>query len=85
LTGITYIDLIYSYMTFQLQTNGPGCNGSVNKESFAIPAVVVPSFLKTGLSFANPDAVVPGLIPSSTDITTFFSSPVLGSTICRMR
>lgn len=51
-------------------------------KSAAIPAVVVPSFRKTGLSFANPDAVVPGLIPSSTDITTFFSSPVLGSTIC---
>jgi hypothetical protein len=46
-----------------------------------IPAVVVPSFLNTGFSFARSDNVAFGRIPSSTEIVTGFSSPVLGSTI----
>ncbi|KAF5822106.1 hypothetical protein HanXRQr2_Chr01g0022641 [Helianthus annuus] len=46
-----------------------------------IPAVVVPSFLNDGFSFARSAIFVLGLIPSSTDIITGFSSPVFGSTI----
>ena len=61
-----------------------------NKQSFwkkeiiygrLIPAVVVPFFLNTGFSFARSDIIALGLIPSSTEIVTGFSSPVLGSTI----
>jgi len=77
------IDLSY-YVSAANEKKNTGCKGEGDKNIYltpAIPAVVVPSFLKTGLSFANPDAVVPGLIPSSTAITTFFPSPVLGSTI----
>lgn len=46
-----------------------------------IPAVVVPSFLNTGLSLAKSDNVALGRIPSSTEIVTGFSSLVFGSTI----
>eukprot|EP00890_Picochlorum_soloecismus_P001191 jgi/Picsp_1/2072/NSC_05537-R1_hypothetical protein CaO19.1705 [Candida albicans SC5314] len=43
------------------------------------PAVVVPPFLKTGLNLPSIATLVPGLIPSSSEITTFFSSSVFGS------
>lgn len=39
-------------------------------------------FLKTAFNFAKSAKVVPGQIPSSPEIVTFFSSPVLGSTNC---
>lgn len=48
-----------------------------------IPAVVVPSFLNTAFNFAKPDTVVSGRIPSSIEIVTCFSSPLLGSMIYR--
>lgn len=50
--------------------------------STLLPAVVLPSFLNTGLSFARPDSVVSGRMPSSADIVTCFSSPLFGSIIC---
>ena len=46
-----------------------------------LPAVVVPSFLKTGFSLPKSPTVVDARIPSSTDIVTGVSSPDFGSTI----
>jgi len=46
-----------------------------------IPAVVVPSFLKTGLSLSRSENFAPYRIPSSTEMVTDFSSPDFGSTI----
>ena len=48
---------------------------------YPIPAVVLPSFLKTAFSFARSDRLALGRIPSSVEIVTGFSSPVFGSTI----
>jgi hypothetical protein len=48
---------------------------------YPIPAVVLPSFLKTAFSFARSDRLALGRIPSSIEIVTGFSSPVFGSTI----
>ena len=46
-----------------------------------LPAVVVPSFLKAGLSFARVSRVVEPLIPSSSVITTSFEFPYLSNTV----
>lgn len=46
-----------------------------------VPAVVAPSLLNAGFSFARPVKFVVGRMPSSTEITTGFSFPVCGSTI----
>ena len=46
-----------------------------------LPAVVVPFFLKTVRSSLRAAAVTPGRMPSSSDTTIRFSSPVLGSLI----
>ena len=56
-------------------------NYEKRKGSRGIPAVVVPSFLNTVFNFPRPATDVSGRIPSSTDTTMGFSSPVLGSTI----
>jgi hypothetical protein len=45
-----------------------------------LPAVVVPSFLNAGLSFAKSVKFAFGRIPSSTEIVTGISSPVFGFT-----
>ena len=50
-----------------------------------VPAVVVPSSLNTGFSFASPERVVLGRIPSSTETVMGFSSPVFGSTIWNVK
>ena len=46
-----------------------------------LPAVVVPSFLKTVRSCPRDCTVTPGRMPSSSDTTMAFSSSVLGSMI----
>nr|GMD66956.1 Uncharacterised protein [Ipomoea batatas] len=46
----------------------------------AFPKIVDPSFLKAGFNLARSPIFVFGRIPSSTDMTTGFSIPVLGST-----
>ena len=51
---------------------------SVTCELF--PAVVVPFFLKAGLSLARPYIVVCPLIPSSSVIVTYLALPYLSST-----
>lgn len=58
-------------------------NRRVAKIENQIPAVVVPSVLNAGFSFAKPDNVVCGRIPSSIEIVICFSSPDFGSMIYR--
>lgn len=53
----------------------------IMSDLYPIPAVVLPSFLKTGFSFARSENLALGRIPSSIEIVTGFSSPVFGSTI----
>lgn len=55
-------------------------NGSQGHRYY-IPAVVVPSFLNAVFNFERSVIFVFGRMPSSTEIVTRFSSPVLGSTI----
>lgn len=67
---ITKNSRAFPYWSIQIESN------------IIIPAVVVPSFLNTAFNFPRSAWVVLGRIPSSTEIVTGFSWPVLGSIIC---
>jgi hypothetical protein len=49
----------------------------------AFPGVVLPPFLNTVGSLAMSSRVAPALMPSSWEMVTLVSAPVLGSLICR--
>lgn len=55
------------------------------QKNHLIPAVVLPSFLKAGLSFARTEIDVSGRIPSSIETVICFSSLVFGSTNFTMK